>query len=160
VSLLRAAGVEMGPDRVFAHRVRRLTAVSTVALGVIWGLAFADGGPAWALALLAVGWVTMPPILHGSLDRPGLRYALVLPASAVSIGLFGMVASASEATVGGWAVMTVGVLLGGSLGMWFWYRWFPVPRSFDDPFGWPRILLIGIHIALVMSGAAAVAVHL
>ncbi|MEN8234950.1 MAG: hypothetical protein ABFR89_08540 [Actinomycetota bacterium] len=157
MSLLRiGAGVEMTGDRLFAHRVRRLVGISAVALGVIWGLAYADGGPGWVLALLAIGWAVMPVVLGLSLRRPIARYALVLPASAVPVGLIGMVAAAPEATVTGWVIVTAGILLGGFLGLWFWFRWLPVPRILDDPFGWPRMVLVGLHTALVFVGAVMV----
>lgn len=161
MSLLRiGAGVEMTPDRLFAHRVRRLVWVSATALGVIWGLAYADSAPSWVLTFLIAGWALMPAVLALSLRRSLVRYALVIPASAVSIGLIGMVMDAPESTVTGWIVVTAGVLLGGLLGIWFWFRWLPVPRPFDDPFGWPRMVLVGTHVALVLVGAAMVGVNL
>jgi len=156
----RYSGIEMTENRIFAHRVRRLVAISVVALGVIWGLAFMDGAPGWVLVFLALGWGLMPTILAGSLHRPTLRYALVVPATVVPIGLVGMVASGVTSTVNGWIVMAAGILVGGFLGLWFWFRWLPVPREFDDPFAWPRVTLIGVHIALVLVGAAMVAVAL
>ncbi|MEA2023931.1 MAG: hypothetical protein U9N79_06525 [Actinomycetota bacterium] len=147
------AGTELTGDRLFTHRVRRLVAISAVALGVIWGLAFVEEASAWILVLLAVGWVAMPVILAASLRRPSLRYALVVPVGAVSVGLVGMVVAAPEETVTGWILITAGILLGGLLGVWFWFRWLPVPRIFDDPFGWPRVALVGLHLALVLVGA-------
>ncbi|MEA3501764.1 MAG: hypothetical protein U9R47_03250 [Actinomycetota bacterium] len=158
MTLLRAgAGVEMTGNRLFAHRVRRLVAISAVALGVIWGLAFIEHAPAWILALLGLGWVLMPTVLAVSVRRPALRYALVAPATAVPVGLIGMVMVAPEQTVTGWVLITVGILFGGFLGIWFWFRWFPVPRILDDPFGWPRLVLVGLHTALVLGGMAIVA---
>jgi hypothetical protein len=100
----------------------------------------------------------MPTILAASLNRPSLRYALVVPASAVSIGLIGMVMTTPEETAMGWLVITAGIMLGGFLGVWFWFRWLPVPRILDDPFGGPRMTLIGLHLALVLVGAAMVVV--
>ncbi len=155
--MLRAGpGIELTADRLFAHRVRRLVAISTVALGVIWGLAFVDEAPTWVLVLLVVGWASMPTVLAASLSRPSLRFALIVPASAVSVGLIGMVMNASEGTVMGWLLITLGILLGGLLGVWFWFRWLPVPRILDDPFGWPRVALVGLHLALILVGATLV----
>lgn len=150
------AGIELTGDRLFRHRVRRLVVISSVALGVIWGLAFVEEAPGWVLAILAVGWVSMPTILGASLDRPFLRYALVVPAGAVSVGLIGMVMAAPQDTETGWLLITLGILLGGFLGVWFWFRWLPVPRILDDPFGWPRVTLVGLHLALVLAGATMV----
>jgi hypothetical protein len=157
MSLLSAgSGVELTTDRLFAHRIRRLVVISAVALGVIFGLAFANDGETWMLVLLGIGWVTMPTILALSLRRPLLRYALLVPASAVSIGLIGMTLGAPDSTGAGWLLITLGILLGGGLGAWFWFRWFPVPRPFDDPYGVPRVTLVGLHIGLVLIGMAMV----
>jgi len=100
----------------------------------------------------------MPTILAASLSRPSLRFALIVPAGAVSIGLIGMVMTGPEATVTGWVLITVGILLGGFLGVWFWFRWLPVPRILNDPFGWPRMALVGLHLALILVGAVLVIV--
>lgn len=157
MSMLRSrSGIELTGDRLFRHRVRRLVAISSVALGVIWGLAFVEEAPYWVLVLLAVGWVSMPTVLAASLSRPSLRYALVLPATSVSVGLVGMVVAAPQDTVTGWILIAAGILLGGFLGVWFWFRWLPVPRILDDPYGWPRVTLVGLHLALVLVGAALV----
>lgn len=157
MSMIRSrSGIELTPDRLFSHRIRRLVAISSVALGVIWGLAFAEGAATWILVLLGVGWVSMPTILAASLRRPFLRYALVVPAGTVSFGLIGMVMAAPQETVTGWLIIAAGILLGGFLGVWFWFRWLPVPRMLDDPFGWPRVTLVGLHLALILVGAALV----
>lgn len=157
MSMIRSrSGIELTPDRLFTHRIRRLVAISSVALGVIWGLAFAEGATTWILVLLGVGWVSMPTILAASLRRPFLRYALVVPAGTVSFGLIGMVMAAPQETVTGWLIIAAGILLGGFLGVWFWFRWLPVPRMLDDPFGWPRVTLVGLHLALILVGAALV----
>ena len=150
------SGIELTGDRLFTHRIHRLIAISAVALGVIWGLAFIDEAPTWVLVLLAIGWASMPTILAGSLRRPSLRFALIVPASAVSIGLIGMVMNAPEETMTGWILVTAGILLGGLLGVWFWFRWLPVPRIFDDPFGLPRMAFVGLHLALILVGATLV----
>jgi len=158
--LSSATGVELTADRLFEHRVRRLVGTSAVALGVIWGLAFAADAPAWVLVLLAIGWVSMPTVLASSLRRPLVRYALVVPATAVSVGLIGMTVAAPGSTAFGWFVLTFGILFGGSLGAWLWFRWLPVPRLFDDPFAAPRMTLIAVHIGLVLVGVSAVAAGL
>ena len=150
------SGVELTADRLFAHRVRRLVVISTIALGVIWGLAFADDAEAWVLVLLAIGWVTMPTILAFSLRRPMLRYALLVPSTAVSLGLIGMTLTAPDSTSVGWLMVTLGILVGASFGAWFWYRWMPVPRGLNDPYGAPRVALVGLHVGLVLIGMALV----
>jgi hypothetical protein len=157
MSLLNTrAGVELTADRLFRRRIRRLVAISTVALGVIWGLAFADDAEPWILGLLGIGWVLMPTVLALSLSRPMTRYALMIPANIVSIGLIAMTVSAPDSTMVGWMLITAGILVGGFLGMWFWFRWLPVPRALDDPFGGPRLALVGLHFGLVLVGMAMV----
>jgi len=157
MSLMRTgSGVELTSNRLFEHRIRRLIVISSVALGVIWGLAFVDDADVWVLIALAIGWVTMPTILALSLHRPMLRYALLVPATAVSIGLIGMTLTAPDSTDVGWLLITLGVLVGGTLGAWFWFRWLPVPRALDDPYGAPRVALVGLHTGLVLIGAAMV----
>jgi hypothetical protein len=150
------AGVELTDDRWFAHRVRRLVVVSAAALGIITLLAVRSDGPTWSVVLLVGGWALMPVILATSLRNPQVRFGLVLPASLVTVGLLGMLVSATGAELLGWAVMAAGILLGGTLGMWFWYRWVPVPARFNDPYGPARMTLVAIHIALVLIGAAIV----
>ena len=154
--LSTGSGVELTADRLFAHRVRRLIVISTIALGIIWGLAFTDDAEVWVLVLLGIGWVTMPTILGLSLRRPMLRYALLVPASAVSIGLIWMTLTAPDSTDVGWLLITLGILVGGALGAWFWFRWIPVPRALDDPYGTPRVALVGLHTGLVLIGMALV----
>lgn len=149
-------GVELTDDQLFSHRIRRLTVVSAVALGVITGLAVAADAPNVSIVLLTTGWVLMPVILAASLKRPTLRYALILPASVVTVGLVGVLASVDGMARLGWALITVGILLGGTLGMWFWYRLVPVPYALSDPYGMPRIALVALHIGLVLSGVVIV----
>jgi hypothetical protein len=157
MSLFNAgSGVELTANRLFEHRIRRLVVVSTVALGVVWGLAFASDAPTWVLVLVAIGWVLMPTVLAFSLRRPRVRYALLVPASAVSIGLVGMTLAAPDSTDVGWLFITLGILVGGTLGAWFWFRWLPVPRALDDPYGTPRVALVGLHTGLVLIGVAMV----
>lgn len=154
--LSTGSGVELTANRLFAHRIRRLIVISTIALGAIWGLAVADDAEVWVLVLLGVGWLTMPTILALSLRRPMLRYALLVPANAVAIGLIGMTLTAPDSTEVGWLLVTLGIVVGGALGAWFWFRWLPVPRAFDDPYGTPRVALVGLHIGLVLVGIAMV----
>lgn len=152
----RYRSVELTDDGLFAHRVRRLVWISAVALGVITLLAVRSDAPGWSVAMLAAGWVLMPTILAASLRRPKLRYGLVIPASLVTVGLVGPVTVATGASLVGWVMILIGILVGGTLGMWFWYRWLPVPGGFDDPYGALRMVLIGAHIGLVLFGAAIV----
>lgn len=148
----------MTGDPVFAARVRRLTIISLVALGSIWWLATAtlDAGPAVNLLLFA-GWLAMPTVLAASLRRPQARLLVALPATAVSIALLAVCLTALPADAPerpGWLLLTAGILIGGSLGGWFWYRWVPVPEALDDPYSRGRWSLIGIHVGLVVAGLA------
>jgi hypothetical protein len=161
-SVLRRTGIEMSGDPVFLPRVRRLAAVSSVALGIIWFLAIRTTEPhsvAIDGALLA-GWVLMPAVLWGSIRRPEMRPIVFLPSALVTVGLFALCLTAlpGDAVVrGGWLLITAGILFGGFLGGWFWFRWFPVPDSLDAPFGPPRWTLIGAHVAMIVAGIALVA---
>ena len=152
----RRVPVELSPDRRFEWRVKRLAAVSSVALGLIWALVVTTVAPPPPVdAVLAAGWLLMPTTLAASLRYPRLRYGLVIPASLVSIGLLAVCVGwlPAEPTIAlGWILMTAGVALGGALGLWFWYRILPVPARFDDPFSTGRWALIGVHIALVTVG--------
>jgi len=136
-------------------RVRRLTVVSLVALGAIAALA-ALGGASWfIIGLLVAGWVLMPSVLAWSLARPVARHLLVIPATLVSLALLALSLGWAEGVSGmqvGWLLVTAGVLLGGTLGLWTWYRVLPVPRALDDPVAPGRWALIGVHVALVLLG--------
>ena len=137
----RPVPVELSAGRRMALRVKRLGVVSMVALGLIWGL--------------AAGWVLMPTVLFASLARPRLRYALVLPASLVGVGLLAICAwwlPSEPLAAAGWWLMTAGIALGGALGLWFWYRLVPVPGWLDDLNSAGRWGLIGLHIALIVVG--------
>ena len=152
----RPVPVELSADRRMALRVKRLGLVSMVALGLIWGLAAARlGAPLWVNGMLAAGWVLMPTVLFASLARPRLRYALVLPASLVGIGLLAICAwwlPSDPLAAAGWWLMTAGIALGGCLGLWFWYRLVPVPGWLDDLYSAGRWGLIGLHIGLIVVG--------
>ena len=160
----RTLPVELTADRGMARRVRRLGFVSLVALGLIWGLAAATlRAPLSVSAALAAGWVLMPTVLFASLVRPSLRYALVVPAVLVGGGLLAILIwslPASPVAAAGWLLVTIGVVLGGLLGLWFWYRWLPVPRPLHDPYAPARLALIGVHVALIVLGWALAATPL
>ena len=151
------APVELSADPRFARRVRRLIAVSVVALGVITLLAWDDGASGMAVALLAVGWATMPSVLAVSLRAPRTRYLLVVPATVVTLGLLLVSTSDAGSARLGWWSITAGVGLGGVLGMWLWYRLMPVPRCLDDPFAAGRWALITVHVAAIAVGVVLVA---
>lgn len=158
VVLAPAGSLELSNDRRMAGRVRRLARTAAVALGIIWWLAVSTlEAPPIIGASLLLGWASMPAILVMSLRRPRLRYALVLPSSLVGVPLLGIAAlflPASAVAAAGWLLITAGILLGSALGLWFWYRVLPVPRALDDPFSAGRIALIGVHVALIVAGAA------
>ena len=160
-ALRRGTPLELSADRRFAGRIRRLAGTASIALGLIWYLAVAtlDAPPAIGVAL-AAGWLSMPAILIASLERPLLRYALVIPSTLVGLPLLAI--SIAWLPVGflaaaGWLLMTSGILMGGVLGLWFWYRLFPVPAALDDPMSSGRWMLIAVHIGLIVIGAALAA---
>ncbi|MGH2455147.1 MAG: hypothetical protein ACRDHD_02670 [Candidatus Limnocylindria bacterium] len=153
-----AAPVELTADPRFARRIRRLAATSLVALGLIWVLAVTtlEAGPAVDVAL-AAGWVLMPAVLFASLARPRLRYGLVVPASLVGAALLAICVywlPDRQPAAAGWLLITIGVAMGGGLGLWFWYRLAPVPAALDDPFSTGRWVLVGTHIGLIVLGIA------
>ncbi len=154
-----STGVEMTSNARFAGRIRRLIAVSSVALGVISLLALTTTDVAWGVvALLVAGWITMPTVLAASLKRPRLRYLLTVPATLASVGLLVTAATYDGSALAalGWWLMAAGVWLGAALGAWFWFRWFPVPAPLDYPFSTARWSLIALHTALIVSGGACV----
>lgn len=163
-ALRRTTPVELSADARFAGRVRRLAMTSVVALGIIWFLSVATlDTPAAVTVALAGGWLLMPTVLVASLAEPRWRYALVVPASLVGLGLLAIsVAWRPEHVIAaaGWLLMTVGVLLGGMLGLWFWYRLLPVPPQLDHPFSRARLILIRAHVALIVGGGVLAAVGL
>lgn len=150
------SAIEMTADRAFARRVVRLTITSALALGAVWALAHAGGRLLPAIGYLLVGgWVLMPAVLLASLRRPRLRYALVAPATLVTVALVALAvttASRDSAAAAAWALVAGGALLGDMLGIWFWFRLLPVPLALHDPFSRGRWALVWLHVALVVSG--------
>jgi hypothetical protein len=159
-ALHRPVPVELTGDHRITRRVRRLAAVSAVALGLVWGLAVVttDADAAVDAALL-IGWILMPTVLLSSLRDARLRYGLVAPSALVSIGLAAIVSVASPGGIAGigWLLILLGVLLGGLMGAWFWYRLLPVPRVLDAPDATARWALIVVHVALILVGLALAA---
>lgn len=160
----RRVPLELTDDARFRRRVVRLSAVSAVALGLIWGLAVGTlDAPAVLLGAFLAGWILMPATLLASLSHPRLRYGLVVPASLVSVGLLAVSIGwlpGEPLAATGWLLMTAGVALGGGLGLWLWYRLLPVPAALDDPFSPARWTLVGIHVLLIVTGLALAATAL
>lgn len=156
VALHRPVPLELTDDGRVAGRVTRLAGVSLVALGVItWLAAARTEAPPAVVAALAAGWILMPLVLVVSLRRPGLRYGLVLPSTLVTVGLLAICLRwlpADPAAAAGWLSMLAGVLLGGGMGAWLWFRMLPVPASLQDPLAPGRWALIGVHVGLVVAG--------
>ncbi len=166
MTLLKAAfthaSVEMTADPGFSRRIRRLAFVSLIALWLVWLLAFSTTDLRWAISVcLAAGWLLMPAVLVASLRWPVLRYALAAPSLLVGVSLLALCVSAlPEQAVArtGWLLLTAGIWFGGALGLWFWFRWAPVPPALDNPFSPGRWTLVGMHVALVVVGLALVGV--
>lgn len=157
-ALHRSIPVELTADRRITRRVKRLAATSAVALGLIWALAVTTlKAPVPVDAALAVGWIMMPAILVASLWRPLFRYWLIVPSTLVGFGLVAISLGwlpEDPAAAAGWLLMTVGVLLGGVMGLWLWFRVVPVPTALDDPYSAGRWALIALHITLITTGLA------
>jgi hypothetical protein len=152
--------VELTDDPAFARRIIRLAIISSIALGLVWLLAKAtlDVRPS-VRASLALGWLMMPSILLLSLRWPRLRYALAIPSMLVGVPLLIICATGlpdGQMARTGWLILTAGILSGGILGIWFWFRWVPVPKVLHAPFSFERWVLIGIHVVLVVSGLGLV----
>ncbi len=148
--------IELTGDPAFARRAVRLAATSAVALALIWWLAQATLhlDPLIDRAL-GGGWLLMPSILTLSLRWPRLRYALAVPSALIGAGLVAICATSlpgNNLLRIGWLLITGGVLLGGILGLWFWFRWMPVPPRLSDPFSPGRWALIAVHVCLVVAG--------
>lgn len=154
-ALHRPIPVELTEDPRIRRRVWRLAAVSAVALGLIWWLAVATtAAPTWVAVTLFAGWVSMPTVLLASLRDSRLRYGLAVPSVLVSLGLLAIVVSSSPGGVAwlGWLLILVGVLLGGLMGLWFWFRVAPVPVALDAPDGAGRWAIIAVHVGLIVVG--------
>lgn len=152
--------VELTSDAAFSRRIIRLALVSSIALGLVWLLATVtlDAHPGIG-ASLALGWLLMPSILFLSLRRPRLRYLLAIPSGLVGVPLLIICASnLPEGPVAraGWLLLTAGILTGGLLGVWLWFRWLPVPGWLHAPFSAGRWALIGLHVGLVVLGLVLV----
>lgn len=155
----RVPGVELTHDRTFEARVRRLSVVSLVALGTITWLAIRDNASTAVILLLIAGWISMPTVLRASLRRPGLRYALSVPAVLFAGGLTVFSTSLPDlaaTSAAGWWTITVSLWFGAMLGMWLWFRWLPVPTRLIDPFALGRLTLVTAHIGGVLIGIALV----
>lgn len=153
--------MELSDDPAFSRRIVRLLVTSAVVLGLLWDLArgIANLASLWEKGLLW-GWVLMPTILGLSLRWPRLRYALMVPSFLVSVSLLGLCCTAlprEALAAAGWILVTTGVLLGGVLGIWFWFRWLPVPNGLDQPFSRGRWTLVVIHISLIVIGLGCLA---
>ncbi len=159
---MTAPSVELGVGAAFSRRVVRLAVTSALVLPLIWLLSTTTlrAHPLIGAAL-AAGWLLMPLILGLSLRRPRLRYALIVPSSFVSVALLAICLTAlpdDNVASAGWLLMTGGVLLGGVLGIWFWFRWMPVPARLTDPFSAGRWALIVAHVSLIVAGLVLVGV--
>lgn len=152
--------IEISADPVFSKRIVRLAATSLVALGLIWYLARSNPLVHPMIHdLLLGGWLLMPSLLAFSLRWPHLRFFLAIPSLLVATGLSALCVTALPTDFKaalGWLLITVGIWLGGFLGIWFWYRWLPVPRELQDPFSRGRWSLIAAHIALIVIGLVLV----
>jgi hypothetical protein len=150
----------MTTDVRFARRIKRLVVISLVALGFIWAMSVRTfPGHVLTATMLGVGWWLMPMFLYLSLRRPTWRYGLLVPSTLVSLGLLADCVTAlsdNEPSRLGWVLMTAGVLLGGTLGGWFWFRWIRVPATMTDPFAFGRWTAIAAHAGLVIVGAVVV----
>ena len=106
----------------------------------------------------------MPVFLTASLRWPVARYGLAIPSTLVGVSLIAICLTDLPTEWGGarvgWLMTTAGVLMGGVLGLWFWFRMAPVPRFLDDPFSPGRWTLVTVHIVLIVVGLALIGVSL
>jgi hypothetical protein len=162
--LWQTTGPELSDDPEFARRVARLMVDSAVALAYLvylWSRTL-NTSPVIGVGLVG-GWILMPALLAWSLHRPAVRIGLFLPSMLVGVALLAICLTALPDDVLprlGWILTTVGIWLGGTLGLWFWFRWLPVPTKLDAPFSPGRWALIGVHVALVVTGFALISTAL
>ena len=144
--------------RPVARRIRRLTLVSTIALGIIWWLSKETTYAAMPTRLaLALGWLLMPTVLLASLRLPRARLGLALPATLVTVALAAISIAAwrdGSATAPGWSLLLLGITFGDLLGGWLWFGLLPIPPGLRDPGSVARWLLILVHIGPVVGGLA------
>lgn len=162
--LWQTSGPELSDDPVFARRVVRLIFVSAVVLGYLTYLWSSTLDTPLVIGLgLIGGWILMPTLLAWSLDRPQVRFGLVLPSMFVGVALLAICLTSLPDDVLprlGWILTTLGIWFGGTLGLWFWFHWLPVPPALDPPFSSGRWALIGVHVALVVVGLALISTTL
>lgn len=146
----------MTGDLKFAGRVKRLAYTSLVALGLLFLLwLLTRPGGMLIGAALGAGWVLMPTLLFLSLRRPAVRQGVAVPAFLVGVALIAICVwhlPAQPEARAGWLLMTAGVVQGGFMGAWFWFRLLPVPALLQDPYSRARWTLIAVHVALIVSG--------
>lgn len=85
-----------------------------------------------------------------------------MPSVLVSLSLLAICLTASIPDLAmriGWLLLTVGIWFGGLLGVWFWFRWLPVPYVLNEPFSTARWMLILVHVALIVAGIGMVLVR-
>jgi hypothetical protein len=156
-----ARQIELSADPTFSRRVRRLGLVSLVAPGLIWWLAATRlPVPPLLLAALFAGWWLMPAVLFASVPSPALRPLLIVPATLITVPVLAIVVwrlPDQPVAAFGWGLIAVGLLLGGVLGGWFWFRWAPVPAALHDPFSPARWGLIVVHVGCIILGFALAA---
>jgi hypothetical protein len=151
----RTTPVELTDDTRFLGRIRRLGLVSLIAPGLIWWLATRLAVPQPLLFTLLAGWWSMPAVLFASIPFPSVRPLLIVPATLITAPVLAIVAGwlpGRPVADFGWILIAVGLLLGGVLGGWFWFRWAPVPAALDYPFAPARWGLIAIHVGLICVG--------
>ncbi len=150
--------LSVSAKRGMARRVRRLTLVSAVALGLIWWLSTETTYATMPARLaLALGWLLMPAVLLASLGFPRARLGLALPSTLVTVALAGIGIAAwrgGSATALGWSLLLLGIIFGDLLGGWLWFGVVPVPPRLRDPGSVTRWLLILVHVGPVVAGLA------
>jgi hypothetical protein len=152
----------MSDDPSFLPRVRRLAGVSSIALGFIWLLAMRTTEPHNVAidGALFGGWILMPTVLWTSIRRPEIRPWVFLPSALITLSLVALCLTAlptDSLIVSGWLLVTAGIVFGGVLGGWVWFRGLPVPPSLDAPFAPGRWALISTHVLMIIAGLVLVA---